>query len=279
MKIKSTLTLFALLTISFFLLNNSGGPASVQGQDRTGSPLSPGACNTAGCHDGGTFDPTVTIELLRNNVPVAGYEPGESHTLQVSITAGEGTPAGYGFQAVALNTNDENAGNFGFPSGGQQLVIFANNVEYMEHSTPSTNNTFSMSWTAPQMGAGDVTIYAAGNATNGDGMISGDGAMATSLTFTEGLILSTEDVGQLLDVSVFPNPAQEILNVKINSRASGSADLKISDVAGKTIHAEQFDILQGENVKQVDIGDLNNGMYFISLSSDSETITETIVKI
>lgn len=281
MKIKSTITSLALLLIAFLLMNNANGPASVQGQDRTGSPLSSGSCNTAGCHDSGVFDPTVSVELLTNTgVSISGYEPGESYNVRVTINASSGTPAAYGFQAVALDANNDNGGTWDFPNGGQQLVVFANGLEYMEHAAPITSNVITTAlWDAPAAGGGDVTFYVGAVATNGNTESSGDGVGIASITLTEGFMTATNDLEEALGFSVFPNPTEEMVNLKINSLTSGLVNLRISDVAGKIIRNEQLDLNQGENVKQIDLSNLNNGLYLIYLSNELEVIRKSIVKI
>ena len=168
MKLKTTLTFFSLLTITFLLMNNAAGPGEVQGKDRTGSPLSEGACNV--CHNDGAFNPAVSVELLKDNQPVDKYQPGETYNLKVTISPGQGDPPAFGFQAVALSgSNNDNAGSWGTPPTGIQTVT-VDNRDYVEHSTPSSsNNSFEVEWTAPQAGTGEVRIYAAGNAVNLNG--------------------------------------------------------------------------------------------------------------
>ena len=121
MKLKSTLTIFTLLTTMFLILNNASGPGTVQDKDRTGGPLSEGACTA--CHTDGAFSPNVTIELLKDNVAIDKYQPGDTYDMKVIINATEGTPAAYGFQAVALTgANNDNSGSWGTPPSGVHSV-------------------------------------------------------------------------------------------------------------------------------------------------------------
>lgn len=281
MKIKSTLTVIGLFLIALFLMNNSGGPANVQGQDRTGSPLSTGACGTAGCHDAGAFAPSVSVEVLTGGEAISGYEPGASYQIKVTIDAASGTPASYGFQTVVLDSNNENAGSWNFPNGGQQLIAFASGVEYMEHSTPSTSNTITTTlWDAPAAGAGDVTVYVGAIAANDNGTSGGDGGAITSIVLSEGfMIVDSDDLEEPTGFSVFPNPTQDFIYAKINSQSFGNAQLRILDVTGKVMHTEAFEIQQGENLQQVNTGNLKNGLYLIHLIHEGETITKTFVKI
>ena len=243
--------------------------------------LSSGSCNTSGCHDSGAFDPTVSVEVLTGGVPISGYEPGASYEVRVTVTAGSGTPSSYGFQVVGLNANDDEGGEWAFfPAGGQQLVQFASGVTYMEHATPSTSNVFTTTlWDAPAAGGGDVTFYVGAVATNGNATPVGDGGATASITLSEGFMTGTNELEKSLGFSVFPNPTEEMINLKINSLNSGSVNMRISDVAGKMIRNEKLDLNQGENIKQIDISNLNNGLYLIFLSNESNVIRKSIIKI
>lgn len=279
MKVKSTFLYLAFISIALLLLNNASGPAAVQGVDRTGSPLSPGSCNTAGCHDSGAFDPTVSIEILSNNMAISGYEPGASYQVRITIDAATGTPSTYGFQTVALNSNDDNAGTWNFPNGGQQLVGFATGVEYMEHSTPSASNVITTAtWEAPAIGGGDVIFYVGALASNNSGNPAGDGGAVNSITLTEGFMVNSNEIEQPIGFSLFPNPALDFLNVNITSNDAGLAQLRILDMTGKMVHTEEFGIHQGENLQHVDIENLNSGLYLFNLIHGDQVVSEKFLK-
>ncbi len=279
MKLKTTLTIFALLTISFLLINNAAGPGFVQDEDRTGSPLSSGACDTDGCHVDGAFDPSVSIELLKDNMAVDKYQPGESYSMKVTITASQGLPSAYGFQAVALSGSNENTGAWGAIPAGMQELTLANNRTYVEHSVPnSVTNFFECEWTAPQAGTGDVTFYAAGNAVDLSNDETGDGAMATALTLTEEEPDGVKSAQQLLTFTIFPNPVVEILNFKIGSRHSGIFDLQITDTQGKIVQMERLVLIEGQNEKNINVSNLPNGLYLIHLAGEKESATQTMLK-
>ncbi len=280
MKIKSTITALSLLIFGFFLMNNAAGPAEVQGQDRTGSPLSTGSCNTAGCHASGAFDPSVSVKVMSGGDAISGYEPGASYTLEITIAAGTGTPSEYGFQAVALDGNNENGGSFpGIPNGGQQLVTFSNGVEYMEHSEPATSNVFTTSlWEAPAAGSGDITFYVGAIAADDNGNSGSDGGATATITLTEGFMTSSTEVAQSIGFTVFPNPAQDFVTLNINSQVTGEAQLQLLDVTGKVLQTEAVGIQQGENAQRVEIGHLNSGLYLMHLVYDDQVITERVVK-
>jgi hypothetical protein len=166
---------------------NSGGPAVNGNGDRTGGPLSGGACNV--CHSGGAFSPTMNVfitDTLGNQK--TSYLPGEVYIIEYSVLNQTGSPSGFGMQSVLLSAGAGNpeAGVFGAPVTAGTQVSSSGGYNYVEHSTISAVGIWQVRWTAPSVGFGDVEIYAAGIAANGNGSTSGDEVTAPfSYTFPE----------------------------------------------------------------------------------------------
>jgi len=161
----------------------SGGVGASANQDRTGGPLSVGMCSN--CHSSGSFNTNLSVELLDgSNNPVTSYIPGTTYTMQVTLSS-SGAPA-YGMQSVALDGANNGAGTFGTINTSNSQVSTVNGVNYFEHQGMSTSGVFSVDWTAPASGTGDVSIYAMGVAINANSGTSGDDpSSAVSFTFTE----------------------------------------------------------------------------------------------
>ncbi|MCH2231242.1 MAG: T9SS type A sorting domain-containing protein [Crocinitomicaceae bacterium] len=165
----------------------SGGAGASGLGDRTGSPIASGTC--AGCHGGGSYSPTTLIQLIDGGgAAVTSYTSGQSYTIRTTVTAGSGTPASYGSQSVALTTANANAGSMSSVITPSTQVVQVSGRDYMEHSGGSLTGVFEVSWTAPNAGTGDVTLYGIGLAVDGTGGTGGDESSATAfLTLTEGL--------------------------------------------------------------------------------------------
>src|SRR5205823_6348761 len=107
------------------------------------------------------------------------YSPGQSQTLTVVIT--DTAAAIFGFEMSARfesAPNTQQAGSF-TAAANQKVVCSDNNVapaggcagggiQWIEHSQPSLTNTISVQWTPPAAASGNVHIYVAANAANGD---------------------------------------------------------------------------------------------------------------
>lgn len=78
-------------------------------------------------------------------------------------------------------------------------------------------------------------------------------------------------------IEVFPNPAQELLNVAIIlEETSKEAVVSILNVTGQQLQEKHFDTLKSENF-QLDIADLPTGTYFLKVQTDKGSKTVRFV--
>ncbi len=82
------------------------------------------------------------------------------------------------------------------------------------------------------------------------------------------------------DVSVYPNPAKNIVTVKISLANSINIKLAVTDMSGKTIFTKSVLAGNGETIVQVDASRLSTGSYFIKIISDNgkENVVKKFVK-
>lgn len=138
-----------------------------------------------GCHSpSGAINGTVDISGLPSVVM-----GGETYEVTVTVTVSQGSPVRAGFQMVSVFTpGNTNAGDFtNFPSGVGSNT--AGGREYVEHRGPRNFNGGQASWTfdwiAPDGPDGaTITMYYAGNITNGNNQSSGDRPVSGNTSFT-----------------------------------------------------------------------------------------------
>ncbi|MEO1260823.1 MAG: choice-of-anchor V domain-containing protein [Bacteroidota bacterium] len=285
MKIKNIYKTFLFIGGAIFALGSSNGPGNVLGGQVTGAPGSfgqgngqPGTCANTGCHGGGTFDPSISIELLDGTDVVDQYEPGKAYMLRITTTPGAGTPGEYGFQAVVLDEGDAQAGSWGDIGSGKQIVSLSDR-DYLEHSTPSQSGTFEMEWIAPDLGTGTVTIYAAGNAANDNGNSQGDSVADGSASIQEGPPNSTSFASRdKASMVVLPNPVQDFLNLEINSRITGDHHIRIMDVMGRVVESVPVNIQVGKQVSTIGVEHLNSGLYVVQLCGEDHLTAVQMLK-
>lgn len=183
----------------FIFAANSNGRATVANTGNTGAPGE----NTCGqCHNGGSYNTSVNIEMYSEGatLPTTQFFPGNTYTVIVTVSNTTGNPFGYGFQFTALTSADNSpiSGYSNLSSNVKQKTISVQNAftgrTYLEHNGVTSNNVFQFSWTAPQSLNEAITFYAGGNVVNGSNSTAGDDANSTSLTIYPALQVSNDIV-------------------------------------------------------------------------------------
>ena len=277
---KMTLTMIALLLGGFLLMNSSNGRATVGDEGNTGAPgdeaVNNRTCQT--CHNTGPLQVTLDIFVTdQGENPVDTYVPGETYNVDVVVTPSVGTPAKYGFQLVGeIDANNESTNSFSNASSNAKLVNTSNGRQYAEHKTPSDANQFSVEWTAPQAGTGDVTFYAGGNGVNGNGQNSGDGAAVTSFTLTEDVGASVFENVNTIALSVAPNPAYESIQLTTGTELNGNYLLRVVDMEGRIVLQQTGFAFLAQTTIAVD--GLASGSYFVQILNGNNVASAKFLK-
>lgn len=157
------------------------------------------SCNESGCHVG------TALNGGGGNVTIASstgttYNPGQKQTFTITIT--DSRARVYGFQMTARLDSNRTAQAGTFTAASRQFVLCASTnagdvgtnrpssgtcsssrpLEFIEHTSPFTTNTITVTWTPPSSDVGPVDIYVSANAANGDGNNTGDHIYTSSLT-------------------------------------------------------------------------------------------------
>lgn len=281
-------TLFAATATFIIFTSNSSGIAATQGQGLTGAPgdlkLGNGDARTCQfCHNGGSFNPTATIETLdeAGTTAVTKYEPGKTYTIRVTINAGSGTPAGYGFQMIDIRkSNDANVKGFlATQTSDIQLSTLSNGRVYAEHSARSSSKTFNVKWKAPSPSVGTVVFYAVGNAVNGTGGSNGDNGTASVKVELSELTSGVNDLATQVTMSASPNPTTEGVVLSLSSKVSKNVKIRFTDISGRVHISDYWQIQAGDNTKQWNISRLPKGAYMIQIIDNQDIISKKIIKI
>ncbi len=81
----------------------------------------------------------------------------------------------------------------------------------------------------------------------------------------------------LNEMIVYPNPAHESISGAFSSTSDDIAQVRVFDMVGRTVHTEQLNITTGVNKFTIDLNGLNNGIYFVELSSATERVTKKFI--
>lgn len=75
--------------------------------------------------------------------------------------------------------------------------------------------------------------------------------------------------------TVFPNPAQDVITIQASNNFSGSLNVAVINVLGKTVMQQQ--LANASNYK-LDVNQLAAGMYFVQLNNGTSTSTVKFIK-
>lgn len=155
-----------------------------------------GLCTESGCHVGTANTGGGRVEIVFPGGMT--YTPGVRQRLQVRITDSAGRV--FGFQATARLASNLSAGQAGDLSAADAttFVLCEDNrekgaagcgnaapLQFIEHRSAQPAGTFSFDWTPPSTNVGNVRIYVAGNAGNGNGRAdNGDHIYTANYTLT-----------------------------------------------------------------------------------------------
>lgn len=90
--------------------------------------------------------------------------------------------------------------------------------------------------------------------------------------------VSVKNVNAILESYSFsPNPAQNELNITLQSKANTKTIVTIFDINGKKIQSYNIQVVQGINAYNVSIQDIHNGLYLIHLKGESVDVTEKLI--
>jgi hypothetical protein len=179
--VKNRIVIISLILVGFTIISaspkrsSSGAPVS-----STGAPNEE-SCAKSGCHDDNSINSgkaTLSIDLGDS---IANYTPGKTYSLKIKIT--ENAVTRFGFQVVALNHNNVNAGKFHLTDRAKTQLI-SNNLEltdrqYVTYTFAGTDgingaSEWDINWTAPNSNVGPITFYVAGVSADDDMSDKGD---------------------------------------------------------------------------------------------------------
>lgn len=218
------LTLIAGTALAF-----SSGPPN-------GRTNAPGEGNCTACHNSFPLQPG------ENNLSVGGiggiYTPGEAYTLELTLSDPEAMR--WGFEFTILNTAEVSVGELMALDGNTQTSATGDR-EYAKHTSAGTfagtagSATWQVMWIAPDPGAGDVTLYVAGNAANNNGNNSGDLIYATSFSYAE-VVTAVGDTPVLARLLPnYPNPFNPMTTISFELPVEQNVNLTIYAVDGRRV--------------------------------------------
>ena len=169
------------------------------------------------------------------------------------------------------NTNCTSLTNWGNTNGMSGATVFSNAaISMTDYGTPGMPKIVVL-------GNSTHAIYM--NLNSGVNQTNVQAAINTAINASPSLI--NENVVNILNLKMYPCPTKDKIEITYNLISSPSVSIEITNVLGEIV--KQLTINQnsiGKNAATVDLSELNNGNYFITLYSENmhETKKITLVK-
>lgn len=213
------------------------------------------------CHGNNASASTV---INVSGIPAAGYTPGTTYPVTLTITNGSKQGAGFDL----FFTSGTISGN----PAGTMLMMAGKELHHIQRF-PMNSGVFTINfnWTAPAAG-GLVSLTVAGNAVNADNGNSGDEWNKTQFTYSAAPNAVSDLSAE--SVMVYPNPASEQLSIDTKNQAPVS-HVVITNLAG-----QRFNMPVNENQGKlvVDVNTLSSGFYQISYYQNEKAYRTSFVK-
>lgn len=227
-----------LLVVVALLLNAAWAGAFSSGP-LDGLTNAPGEGNCTACH--GSFALNSGAGTLGISGLPQSYAPGTSYVVTISLADPQALR--WGFEFTILDSEGVSVGALSPVDANTQISTGgAFNRTYAKHTTAGNqlntpdSVTWDVNWLAPAAGAGDLTLYVAGNAANANFSTSGDYIYTTSMVSSETVASSVPGataLARLLPAS--PNPFNPRTELRFSLASDLAVVLSVYDVQGRRI--------------------------------------------
>ena len=234
---------------------------------RTGAP-GEGLCTDCHAPGNSSADGVITIENFPDEII-----PNQKYNLTVRITNPNGMAQKAGFQMTIQDAGGAGSGVMDNASANS-VVTDAGGKQYFEHNPAVAIDSvalWTVDWTAPDAASGTpIFFYAAGNLVNGNGQNSGDLVVTDTGDGMIETISSSKNV-RLDQIEIFPNPVSEVLNVYMANQ-SLIEQVNILTLSGQRM----ISVNAGNN--QVDVSQLNSGIYLVQVKTNTGLFVTKMIK-
>ncbi|MCB9232885.1 MAG: T9SS type A sorting domain-containing protein [Bacteroidia bacterium] len=266
---------FGVFIFGEIYTDNNGPSAGVAGAptDQT--------CARSGCHTGSLNTGTGTTSIT-STVPSSGYVPGTTYTISFSVT--ETGRNKFGFQAMAAFDPiiNKQIGNCIITNNTETRLRTNGNGQYVTHRSAGTAGTanaksWSFDWVAPTQGTGNLVVYAAFNAANGNGSTSGDHIYTDTLHLNEEP-LSVEEQAKLNFATVFPTIFDQNLNIQGTMSQGSEIEIVVSDLSGKQIYRMVDPVYTDSFSESISTSTWSSGIYLLQIQAGRRKQSFKVIK-
>lgn len=103
----------------------------------------------------------------------------------------------------------------------------------------------------------------------------GDGVMVMlDLQVSQNVSVDENEI--ISDLTVFPNPATDNVNIRFNSVNAENTSIEVVNNLGQVVYTEYVGNISGEQTHQLNVSGLENGIYIVNIKSDNNMTTKML---
>jgi len=92
---------------------------------------------------------------------------------------------------------------------------------------------------------------------------------------TEGYIGLEEEFGEK-SVNIYPNPNNGVFSLNVFSLTQDEINIAVTDLTGKVVYKDLMNCSSGENSKEIEVENLQSGLYLVSVRKGNEVVTKKL---
>ena len=78
-------------------------------------------------------------------------------------------------------------------------------------------------------------------------------------------------------VSIYPNPADQVVYIRLKDKQSLFAKLSVTDLVGKTVLEKEIQLDPGNKIITIDVAGMRNGIYLLRLADQQDVMTRKLI--
>ncbi len=87
---------------------------------------------------------------------------------------------------------------------------------------------------------------------------------------------SVEEDNTLEELSIYPNPANEITSIVFSSETEAAATITVYNMLGEVVEANNVQVVAGNNTQEINVADYETGSYIVQIQLGEAVITSKL---
>jgi hypothetical protein len=104
-----------------------------------------------------------------------------------------------------------------------------------------------------------------------------DFACSSDRVEVQAIVIGVEEITSVTNMQLFPNPANDLVNITFGSLVSNVLTTRVIDQTGRVVSAQQFNCSTGANTHLLNVAELAAGVYQVQLTMGNQTASRVIV--